>query len=155
MKRHSRILILFTILLSQSARAQQSSDSAAVATTFTSLLKLCRNVDFNDPTTREQGFFHKVAPYIIYRGDNKQRNWKDFANYQNAAERKQVDEIAARINRTVNRDTAWRIVSYETRKESEGVWHAITVNYTLNGTPRKLLFAFLKVKGRYGLGDID
>lgn len=34
------------------------------------------------------GTFYKAARYIIYRGDDKNRNWKDFANYNKADEKK-------------------------------------------------------------------
>ncbi len=35
------------------------------------------------------GMYYKAAPYIVYRGDDKQRSWKDFANYNNADEKKE------------------------------------------------------------------
>ncbi len=32
--------------------------------------------------------FYKAAPYIIYRGSDKKRAWKDFANYSIGEEKK-------------------------------------------------------------------
>jgi hypothetical protein len=119
------------------------------------LLSVCKNVDFADPKTNQLGVFYKAAPYIIYRGDDKKRAWKSFANYSNAEEKKGVDEVCTRINESVNRDSSYKIVKYITEKESEGIWHILMVSYKKNGTEKNAAFAFLKIGKRFGLGDID
>jgi hypothetical protein len=138
------------------AKAQNTkADSAGAATTLKSLLSICKNVDFTDPKTTKLGTFYKAAPYIIYRGDDKKRAWKSFANYSNAEEKKEVDEVCIRINESVNRDSIYRIVKYVTHKESEGIWHVLMVSYKENGIEKNAAFAFLKIGKRFGLGDID
>ncbi len=153
-----KLLILFIVVfaLLPDANAQNAkTDSAAVATTLKSLLSICKNVDFGDPKTSELGMFYKAAPYIVYRGDDKKRAWKVFANYNNAEEKKGVDEVCLRINGTVNRDSSYKIIKYFTEKESEGTWHVLMVSYKKGGAEKKAAFAFLKIDNRFGLGDID
>lgn len=150
--------ILFTALsLSLTAAQGQNTkaDSAAVAATLKTLLEICRKVDFADPKTTTLGTFYKAAPYIVYRGADKKRAWKDVANYNKPDEKAGVDETCLRINETVNRDTAWTITGYFTEKESEGTWYVLKVRYTKKGVAREAAFAFLKIGNRYGLGDID
>ena len=134
---------------------QAQEDSSGVANTLKTLAALCKNVDFSDPKTISSGTFYKAAPYILYRGEDKSRAWKDFADYSNPEEKKGVDEVCIKINRTINKDSAYRVVRFFREKESEGLWLVLEIAYARNGTEKKALFAFLYVKGRYGLGDID
>lgn len=146
-------LLLFFI---SEAKAQKTvNDSAKVAITLKELLKICRTVDFADPKTTELGTFYKAAPYIIYRGEDKSRDWKDFANYENDEEKEGVDNICLRINRTINQDTNFVITKYLTNTESEGTWHVLLLEYFKKGEKKKIAFAFLYVKNRFRLGDID
>lgn len=147
-------LLFICFCLYSSAKAQQA-DSLKVVTAFRELLQICRTVDFNDPKVRTEGIFYKAARYIVYRGADKKRNWKSMANYANAEEKKGVDEVCYRINASVNRDSNYHIIKYETQKESEGVWHVLVVSYLKKGVQKEAIFAFLKIGGRYGLGDID
>lgn len=133
----------------------KKADSLKLVTVFKELLSICKNVDFADPKVQDSGTFYKAAPYIIYRGDDKQRAWKDFANYNNPKEKKGLDEVCYRINKTINQDSSYHIEKYFTEKQSEGVWHVLMINYKRKGVDKKLAFAFLKVKNRFGLGDID
>jgi hypothetical protein len=138
------------------AKAQHTqTDSSKAATTLQSLLSICKNVDFADPETTKSGIFYKAAPYIIYRGSDEKRAWKDFANYSNAEEKKGVDAVCTRINESVNRDSNYKIVKYVTEEESEGIWHILMINYIRNGAEKKAAFAFLKIGNCFGLGDID
>jgi len=154
----NKLLFLLVIGITfQSLGNAQSikTDSTELVKTFKTILSLCKNVDFADPKTTDAGMFYKAAPYIIYRGDDKSRAWKDFANYGTVAEKKGVDAICTRINESVNRDSSYKIIKYFTEKESEGVWHVLMVIYKKNGIEKKTAFAFLKIGDRYGLGDID
>jgi hypothetical protein len=150
------LLSLLALLMSRSSRAQSGiADSTAVAGTLKTLFTICRNVDFNDPGIIQSGTFYKAAPYIIYRGDDKKRNWKDFADYSKADEKIRVNEVCARINRTANQDSAYKIVKYFTEKESEGTWHVLVVSYSKKGAQKTTAYAFLKIGKKFGLGDID
>lgn len=132
------------------------SDSAQVAKTLHELLLICRTVDFADPKVKSLGTFYKAAPYIVYRGDDKKRAWKTMSDYTNEYEKKGVDDVCERINRTANLDSnGYKIIKYFTEKESEGIWHVLTVNYKKKGVEKTAAFAFLKIGNRFGLGDID
>lgn len=111
--------------------------------------------DFADPKVKEPGTFYKAAPYIIYRGEDKTRNWKDFADYSKPDEKKRVDEICKRVNRTTGQDSSYRIINFFTEKESEGTWFVLMVSYKKEGVEKRTAYAFLKIKNRFGLGDID
>lgn len=152
-----KFLISFLLIFVTTVSSSQSpsSDSLQAARSLNELFALCRTVDFADPLVSKLGTFYKAAPYVIYRGTDKKRAWKDFADYKNADEKKGVDDICLRINSSVNSDTAFKIIKYFTEKESEGIWHVLMVSYRKKGVAKKAAFAFLKIGERFGLGDID
>ena len=152
MKASHFILSVAFIFCSCTLNAQ---DSAKVASTFKTLLSLCKNVDFSDPKVQEIGTFYKAAPYIVYQGDDKARKWKVPANYQEPKEKEQVNQVCYRINETVNQDTAYVITGYKKQKESEGEWHVLMISYIKKGKHKNAIFAFLKIKDKFLLGDID
>lgn len=151
------VTIILCLGLGGGIKAQtHKTDSAAVAKTLHELLTICRSVNFADPKVTELGTFYKAAPYIIYRGDDKNRKWKAFAKYNNADEKKGVDNVCEKINQTANQDSlSYKILKYHTEKESEGTWHVLMVNYTKKGKERTTAYAFLKIGNKFGLGDID
>lgn len=151
-------LILFTacFVLFNFVKAQnKTADSTTLAKTFTELITICKKPDWADPKTVDLGTFYKAAPYIVYRGDDKKRAWKDFANYSNATEKEGVDNICLRINGGINQDSAYKIIKYQTETESEGTWHILIVSYIRKGMAKQAAFAFLKIRNKFGLGDID
>ena len=145
------------VLLNQDIKAQTNkSDSVQVAKTLHELLFICRTVDFSDPQVKNLGTFYKAAPYIVYRGEDQKRAWKTMSDYSNEYEKKGVDDVCERINRTANQDsTGYTIIKYLTEKESEGTWHVLVVRYKKKGVEKTAAFAFLKIGTRFGLGDID
>ncbi len=148
-------LLMLLIALAYHTKAQRTADSTATANTLNALLTVCKNVDFADPQTTSKGMFYKAAQYIVYRGADKKRAWKTFANYSKAADKRAVDEVCIRINETINRDSSYRIVQYLSQKESEGTWHILIVRYQQKGEEKEAAFAFLKIGKRFALGDID
>ncbi|MEP7239133.1 MAG: hypothetical protein ABI685_14735 [Ferruginibacter sp.] len=149
-------LFFMLMLLNSTLKAQKNkADSLQLAKTLNELVTICRTVNFADPKVKELGTFYKAAPYIVYRGDDKNRAWKVFADYTNEYEKKGVDDICERINRTANQDSAYKIIKYITKTESEGTWHVLTVIYKRKGIERTALFAFLRIGNKFGLGDID
>ena len=149
---------LFVVLFLHSGLNAQTlkADSGQVARTLHELLLICRSVNFADPQVTKLGTFYKAAPYIIYRGDDKKRAWKVMSDYTNEYEKRGVDDVCERINRTANQDSSgYRITKYLTKKESEGIWHILMVSYKKKGGEKSAVFAFLKIGNRFGLGDID
>lgn len=151
------LLLTLTFNVCSSVNAQKNkSDSLQVAKTLHELLTICRTVDFTDPKVTELGFFYKAAPYIVYRGDDKKRAWKVFADYTRVEEKKGVDAVCERINQTANQDSiGYRIIKYFTETESEGTWHILMVTYKKKAVEKTTAYAFLKIGNKFGLGDID
>lgn len=150
--------LFFMLMLLHSALNAQipKVDSAQVAKTLNELLLICRSVNFADPQVTKLGSFYKAAPYIVYRGDDKKRAWKVMSDYTNEYEKRGVDDVCERINRTANQDSSgYKIIKYLTKKESEGTWHVLMVSYKKKGVEKTAAFAFLKIGNRFGLGDID
>lgn len=150
--------LLFIVLLLNSGLKAQSvkADSVQVAKTLHELLLICRSINFADPQVTKLGTFYKAAPYIVYRGDDKIRAWKVMSDYSNAYEKKGVDDVCERINRTANQDSlGYKIIKYFTEKESEGTWHILMVSYKKKGVEKTAAYAFLKIGNKFGLGDID
>lgn len=157
MKLKFLILVIPAFTLSLIATAQKTkSDSLQVAEILHELLTICRTVNFADPKVAELGTFYKAAPYIVYRGDDKNRAWKVFADYTKADEKKGVDEVCERINRTANQDSSgYKIVKYFTEKESEGTWHVLMITYKKKNVEKTTAYAFLRIGSKFGLGDVD
>jgi hypothetical protein len=40
-------------------------------------------------------------------------------------------------------------------REPEGEWHALEVSFLKDAQAKKVIFAFLLVKGQFAIGDID
>jgi hypothetical protein len=151
---NAKYLILFIasfVLLSFVEAQNKTADSLAVVKTLRSFLVAAKNENPN-PHAR----FLKAAPFIVYRGeDDKAHAWKTFVNYKNPADRKLVDGICMEVNETINRDPNYKITKYATEKESEGIWHVLSITYLKSGSPKNANVAFLKIGNRFGLGDID
>ncbi len=157
MNLRSIVLLIASLIAVNTAKAQtKRPDSLALAKTLHEILRICRSVDFADPKVTELGRFYKAAPFIVYRGEDQSRKWKDIANYSLPEDKKGVDEVCERINRTANQDSLnYRIIKYHTETESEGTWHVLLVNYTRKGTQRTTAYAFLKIGNKFALGDVD
>jgi hypothetical protein len=148
-------LLILSFALLPFAQAQRKADSAQAVKTFQLLLAVCKKAGITNPDKKVTGDFSRAAPYIIYRGEDKTRAWKTFADYSKAEDKKRVDELCNRINGTINRYSIFRIVKYHSEKESEGTWHVLTLRWQKNGEEKETAFAFLKIGKRFGLGDID
>lgn len=96
----------------------------------------------------------KAAPYIVYRGEDEKRNrWKEVCDYEK--DKKYVDEICREIKGFLKDHDSYEIGKFKMKKESEGVWHSLEVTFKKGDTTKKKIFAFLKIKDDYALGDID
>ena len=157
MKHKILFIAIFVLGTGYSSQAQTTkADSLQLAKTLHELLLICRTVDFADPKVTKLGAFYKAAPYVVYRGDDKKRAWKVMSDYTNDYEKKGVDDICERINRTANQDTSgYKIIKYFTEKESEGTWHILVVTYKRKGVEKTAAYAFIKIGNKFGLGDID
>lgn len=156
MKKYWILFIASFVLLSFVKAQNKKTDSITVSATFEKLVLACKETVPEDPQTKTLGRFYKASSFIIYRGADKNRAWKDFMHYDNKEEKDETDHICKRINRTANLEGSdYKITKYFTEKESEGTWHVLIITYKAEGVEKKAAYAFLKVNGKFGLGDID
>lgn len=154
MKKILAFLFLFC-LVNQSNAQNKKEDSIKVVNTLLYILQNTAYVNFSDSNVHKFGTFYKVAPYIVYQGKNLNRKWKDSCNYLLDEDKLGVDEICFKLNRTINKADTFIIEKYSTEKESEGVWHVLTISFNLKGRNKIMQFAFLKPRNTFLLGDID
>jgi hypothetical protein len=150
----SRILpaaISFLLLVPPFLEASSNSTTGATVSKETlvrrrlaELFELCRARDYV-----------QAASYLVYRGDEKRRNWKDIYNYNNRDEQPPVEGVCTKIRDLLHGCDGQEYGSVRIEKESEGEWVALTVTFRKAGERTTLTFAFLKIKGKYCLGDID
>lgn len=102
----------------------------------------------------EAGRSNDLAEYILYRGEDKTRKWKDNCRYGNPDEKNNVQNIHQRIVSSYL-PYNYEFIEYSTQTESEGEWLVWEMKFDMGKGPKKVYFAFLKVGKRYLLGDID
>lgn len=96
-----------------------------------------------------------AAPYIVYRGPDKEREWKDVAHYDQPQEQKGIISVCRRIKRYLLMSDGYDFGRFTVDDESEGVWHVWEVFFKTSAGRETRYFAFLKIKDQYTLGDID
>ncbi|MEI7736935.1 MAG: hypothetical protein WCI49_15810 [Ferruginibacter sp.] len=97
----------------------------------------------------------KVAPYIVYKGEDEKRAWKSICNYNNPEDKKRVDGMYINIKKSTRLDSNYTIIRYLTENESEGVWHILVAQYKKNSELQHVAYAFLKLGNHFYLGDIE
>jgi hypothetical protein len=120
-----------------------SAQSDAVGVKLQKLFVLC----FTDN-------YKTAAKYIVYRGDDTSRIWKDVYNYSNEQEKKAVIEVCSRIKHYLEEGGDYELADFTEKEESEGMWYTWLVEFS-KGPSQKVYFSFLKIGKRYALGDID
>jgi hypothetical protein len=96
-----------------------------------------------------------AASYFVYRGEDKTREWKDTLHADEPADKAAIVGICRRIKSYLDESTNYSFDNIQVQRESEGEWHALTVSFYQNNKRKKVIFAFLLIKGQYAIGDID
>jgi hypothetical protein len=125
-------------------RAEDAGDPVPVETRLTELFGFCKS---DDPET--------AAPYFVYRGPDKAREWKDTMRADDPLEKGAVRELCKRVKGYLEESQSYSFGAVEVRREREGEWHALEVSFRKGDETRKVTFAFLPVKGQFSVGDID
>lgn len=146
----ARSLMIVSLLSFSSAAAKAVGDkpmndrSEAVKERLLELFDLCK-----------AGEHDKAAAYFVYRGPDKQREWKDVLKAGNPQERKAVESYCERIKGYLDASTGYDFGEFKVERESEGEWNVWEFIFKHGDQSKKVYFAFLKVKGKYAIGDID
>lgn len=108
------------------------------------LFQLCRQHDHE-----------RLASYLVYRGEKEKRKWKDTYKYDGTDDNKQVEWRCDNIRKLLLGYDSYEFGDVEIDRESEGEWVALQVIFRKGEERRETRFAFLKIRGRYCLGDMD
>jgi hypothetical protein len=145
MKNLSLLLLLATLLFATASTTDsEAAKGRAVKKRLTELFAACRANDYA-----------KAAKYIVYRGSDERREWRVPYNYSNAEDREEVRKICDRINAELVLDRAPAFVNFVLHREGKQEWGVWEVLFEAESQRQRLLFAFVKVKGKYLLGDVD
>ena len=120
------------------------NESEAVKKDLLKLFKLCKSKRYAE-----------AARYIVYRGPEKKREWVDVYDYKNLIERREVQSVAEGIKELLQRSDSYQLSRFLESIESEGKWQAWETTFHRGDKQGKVIFAFLKIRGHYALGDID
>jgi hypothetical protein len=99
--------------------------------------------------------FTAASEFIIYRGADKTREWKDTYKISNATELDEVKRICKKIKALLDLSSGYEFKRMAIEKESEGEWFIQEVEFKSGGQNLITRFAFLNVNGNFILGDID
>ena len=137
----ARVVLIAGLALSLSAG---TSDRKPVGTRLTELFGLCKADDID-----------AAAGYFVYRGPDKSREWRDTYRAADAAERAAVQDGCARIKSYLDESEGYAFGPVKVERESEGEWHVVEVSFKQGAGTQRVIFAFLRVKGQFSIGDID
>jgi hypothetical protein len=98
--------------------------------------------------------YKTAAKYIVYRGDDTSRAWKDVYNFSNEEEKKAVIDECTKIKHFLETGGDYELTDFTEKEESEGTWYTWQVEFQ-KGDKKKVYFSFLKIGKKYALGDID
>ena len=122
----------------------RDADPETVETRLTELFGLCQSGDMDE-----------AAAYFVYRGVDKSREWKDIFHASDPAEKAEVGEVCQRIKGYLDESQEYQFGAVKVERESEGEWHALEVSFQQGDKTKKVIFAFLPIKGQFAIGDID
>jgi len=132
------------VLITSLALPAHASERKPVKTRLTELFGLCKAGDSD-----------AAAGYFVYRGPDESRKWKDTYRAEDAAERAEVKDACARIKSYLDESQGYTFGPVRVERESEGQWRIVEVSFRQGEETRRVLFAFLPVKGQFSIGDID
>lgn len=137
------VIILLILMLSIRSSAQDTDKQETVKKTLLTIFKLC-----------QQNKCDELAPYIVYRGNDNKRKWKDTYSSKNSEELERVQNMCHRIQELQKYDD-YEFSEFLTQEESEGKWYVWKLTFNTTETPKVSYFAFLNINGGYAIGDID
>ena len=138
------LILLFTCLIFLSAFAANPETEEILKQEFEKMLEYCRSSQDD-----------KVANYIVYRGDDEARRWKDLANYDNEIERERIVRFRKDIVKDYLKYTNIEYLKYMEMEQKGKMWYVLQVKFSNDTDNETVYFAFLKINGHFAIGDID
>ncbi len=135
-----RFAILVVCLLLTTTTQAQNKDAEMAQRDLIKIFELCKKTDDK-----------ALADYIVYRGDDEARRWKDTYKANNKEELASVAGMRYLIQSRYLGMGDYAFANFFQEEESEGVWNIWEVHF--NGKP--VFFAMLKIGDRFAIGDID
>ena len=101
------------------------------------------------------GNFPEVTGMMAYTGSNKKLKYKSILNPKKNAHVKQAKKLCKKINNDINKKGDLTYTTFTEEEESEGMWYVWEIHYPSRGVKEAAYFAFMKIKGKYVLADLD
>ncbi len=109
-----------------------------------------------DIASDEASTLEPLAPFVVARGDDEEREWKAPADLSRPNERGFVEHAHQIIGQLLFRSGGeYEIEGYESDGESEGEWHVLFVRFGTGEMEEHVWFGFLPIGEHLLLGDID
>lgn len=110
-------VFIFTIfiVLSQFAGVAQNQDSLAVENTLEELFTVCNSMVGEGENTY-QIIFERLAPYILYTGNDAARNSKDACDYNKTEDRKLVDNMGNKLVNWLEQISVYKVLKFNQQK---------------------------------------
>ncbi len=96
-----------------------------------------------------------LANFIVYRGPDKARKWKDSYDVKDGWEKERVDSMAESIRKIFSDDSSYEFGKFQKKTQSEGEWHVWEISVKNKSETKTVIFAMLKIGDHYVIGDID
>jgi hypothetical protein len=93
----------------------------------------------------------KLAPLLVYRGNDAARRWQDSCSFANAEDKDYIEPFIQSNAALAQQCKTMTFGKLRSDRESEGIWFVLPVTCG----NRQKIFAFLYVKGAFRLGDVD
>ena len=124
--------------------AARAGATETVQTRLTKLFDICRRGDAD-----------AAAAYFVYRGPDQSRKWKDTYRATDPLEKAEARDACQRIKGYLDASQGYEFGKVKVEREREGRWQVLEVSFREDGLIKKVLFAFLPIRGRFAIGDID
>jgi hypothetical protein len=92
------------------------------------------------------------AEQTVYNGENASRKWKDVYDPSKPEELRSAKEMMQKLKKALDGCNYKEFDVFKESRQSEGTWYVYT--YACGNTA-KIHLSFLKIKGKYALGDVD
>jgi hypothetical protein len=150
----SFLIAIILIMPFISASAQRNADSLEVENTLEELFTVCNSVLPEGENVADL-IFERVAPYILYFGNDASRNYKSVCDYNKTEDRKLVDKIGLELKNWLDQISDFKVIKYQIKHESNFDWHSLTISYKPASGNNNKIFYFVKLKDKFLLGKIE